>query len=69
MNRPARTKEFTRTAIGVVELCFVLNTLARGNGETFAVFFGPLLADLGWGRTSTSSLYAAFMLALGFPAR
>ena len=57
--------EFTRNAIGVIALCFVLNTLARGNGETFAVFYGPLLDDLDWGRTATASLYSVFMVALG----
>ena len=57
--------EFTRNAIGVIGLCFLLNTLARGNGETFAVFYGPLLDDLGWGRAATASLYSAFMIALG----
>ena len=66
MDRPAQTTEFTRAAIGVVGLCFVLNTLARGNGETFAVFYGPLLEDLGWGRATTASLYSVFMVALGF---
>ncbi len=65
MERPGTANEFTRSAIGVIALCFVLNTLARGNGETFAVFFGPLLDDLGWGRTATASLYSVFMIALG----
>lgn len=57
--------EFTRAAIGVVGLCFLLNTLARGNGETFAVFYGPLLDEFGWGRAATSSIYSVFMIALG----
>jgi MFS family permease len=65
MTVEAPTPEFTRAAIGVVALCFVLNTLARGCGETFAVFYGPLLAEFGWGRGATASLYSAFMLALG----
>ena len=59
------TTEFTVNAVGVIGLCFVLNTLARGNGETFGVFYGPLLNDLGWGRASTASLYSVFMIALG----
>ena len=58
--------EFTRAAIGVVALCFLLNTLARGNGETFAVFYGPLLDAFDWGRAATSSIYSVFMIALGF---
>lgn len=56
--------EFTPTAISVVALCFVLNTLARGSGETLAVFYGPLLSEFGWGRAWTSSLYSAFMLSI-----
>jgi MFS family permease len=60
-----RAPEFTRAAVGVVALCFVLNTLARGCGETFAVFYGPLLDEFGWGRGVTASLYSAFMVALG----
>ena len=56
--------EFTHAAIGVVLLCFVLNTLARGSGETLAVFYGPLLTEFGWGRAWTSSLYSVFMLSI-----
>lgn len=56
--------EFTSAAIGVVGLCFVLNTLARGNGETFAVFLGPLEDTFHWGRAATSSIYSVFMIAI-----
>ncbi|MFK7944273.1 MAG: MFS transporter [Paracoccaceae bacterium] len=66
MDRPARSSEFTPAAISVVGLCFVLNTLARGNGETFAVFLGPLEDTFHWGRAATSSIYSVFMIALGF---
>lgn len=59
-------REFTASATAVVMLCFALNTLARGNGETFAVFYGPLLGEFGWGRAATSSIYSVFMIALGF---
>ena len=62
--KPLLTREFTSSAIGVVTLCFVLNTLARGSGETLAVFYGPLLDEFGWGRAWTSSLYSAFMLSI-----
>ena len=65
MKHETPAPEFTRAAIGVVALCFLLNTLARGCGETFAVFYGPLLDEFGWGRGATASLYSAFMLALG----
>ena len=56
--------EFTRAAIGVVGLCFLLNTLARGCGEIFAVFYGPLLAEFGWSRAATSGIYSVFMIAI-----
>ena len=65
MKVDAPSPEFTRAAVGVVVLCFLLNTLARGCGETFAVFYGPLLDEFGWGRGATASLYSAFMVALG----
>lgn len=58
------TREFTTPAIAVVLLCFALNTLARGAGETLAVFYGPLLEEFGWGRAWTSSLYSVFMLSI-----
>ena len=61
-----RTREFTTAAIAVVVLCFVLNTLARGNGETFAVFLGPLEDTFHWGRATTSSIYSVFMIAIAF---
>ena len=60
-----RPSECTRAATSVVLLCFVLNTLARGNGETFAVFYGPLLDEFGWSRAATSSIYSVFMIAIG----
>lgn len=65
MKHEVATREFTRGAFGVVALCFALNTLARGCGETFAVFYGPLLDEFGWGRAATASLYSAFMISLG----
>ncbi len=65
MSDATHRSEFTRAAISVVGLCFILNTLARGNGETFAVFYGPLLEEFGWGRAATSSIYSVFMIALG----
>lgn len=60
----ATSSEFTRSATAVVLLCFLLNTLARGAGETLAVFYGPLLTEFGWGRAWTSSLYSIFMLSI-----
>lgn len=56
--------EFTASATAVVALCFALNTMARGAGETLAVFYGPLLDEFAWGRAATSSLYSAFMISI-----
>ncbi|MGD1923988.1 MAG: MFS transporter [Paracoccaceae bacterium] len=64
MDAQTPQREFTFPAIGVVTLCFLLNTLARGSGETLAVFYGPLLTEFGWGRAWTSSFYSAFMIAI-----
>ncbi|MEM9062690.1 MAG: MFS transporter [Pseudomonadota bacterium] len=64
MDASVHRREFTTPAIGVVTLCFLLNTLARGSGETLAVFYGPLLSEFGWGRAWTSSLYSAFMISI-----
>ena len=57
--------EFTTAAVGVVALCFLLNTLARGCGETFAVFYGSFLDEFGWSRTQVSSIYSVFMVGIG----
>jgi len=57
--------EFTAAAVGVVALCFMLNTLARGCGETFAVFYGSFLDEFGWSRTQVSSIYSVFMIGIG----
>ncbi len=64
MSTDTVTREFTRPAIAVVALCFALNSLARGCGEIFAVFYGPLLQEFDWSRASTSSIYAVFMIAI-----
>lgn len=64
MSGQRKPTEFTPTATSVVALCFVLNTLARGNGETFAVFLGPLEDTFHWGRATTSSIYSVFMIAI-----
>jgi MFS family permease len=57
--------EFTSAAIAVVALCFLLNTLARGCGETFAVFYGSFLDEFGWSRAEVSSIYSVFMIGIG----
>jgi MFS family permease len=57
--------EFTTAAVCVVALCFVLNTLARGCGETFAVFYGSFLGEFHWSRAEVSSIYSVFMIGIG----
>lgn len=57
--------EFTSAAVAVVALCFLLNTLARGCGETFAVFYGSFLDEFGWSRAQISSIYSVFMIGIG----
>ena len=57
--------EFTAAAVAVVALCFLLNTLARGCGETFAVFYGSFLDEFGWSRAEVSSIYSVFMIGIG----
>jgi len=57
--------EFTAAAVAVVALCFLLNTVARGCGETFAVFYGEFLDEFGWSRAEISSIYSVFMLGIG----
>lgn len=58
-------REFTGAAIAVVALCFLLNALARGLGETFAVFYREFLDEFGWTRGQVSSIYSVFMIGIG----
>lgn len=63
-----RHAEFTRFTIGVLAYCFVMNILARGVSETFAVFLLPMTAETGWSRSQVSGIYATFMIAIGLSA-
>ncbi|NIP77025.1 MAG: MFS transporter, partial [Xanthomonadales bacterium] len=49
----------------MVLLCFLLNTVARGAGETFAVFYGSFLDEFAWSRAEVSSIYSVFMIGIG----
>lgn len=60
--------ELTRMAAGVLAICFTMNVLARGLGESFAVFLLPVTEDLGWSRSAFSTVYAAYMVAQGVAA-
>ncbi len=55
----------TWAALGVLALCFLLNALARGAGETYAVFLLPIGAETGWDRAALTSVYSVYMLANG----
>ena len=64
--RPA--PEMAGMALGAVALCFAMNMLARGLGESFALFLLPVTEDLGWSRSAFSSVYAVYMVANGLSA-
>lgn len=52
-------------ALGVLALCFVMNAVARGAGETFAVFLLPIGEETGWHRVDLTSVYSVYMAASG----
>ncbi|UUX49969.1 MFS transporter [Nisaea acidiphila] len=53
-------------SFSVLILCLGMTALGRGAGESYAVFLLPLSADLGWDRSSATSVYSIFMAATGF---
>jgi MFS family permease len=59
---PARP---TRTALGVLALCFALSVLGRGLGESFSVFLLPISESFGWDRADVVSVYSLSALAGG----
>ncbi len=65
---PPDARELTRAGVGVIALCFGMNMVARGLGESFAIFLLPVTEDLGWSRSAFSSVYAAYMIANGLSA-
>jgi MFS family permease len=52
----------------VAALTFGMNMVARGFGETFAVFLLPLQDSFGWSRPAMTGVYSVFMLAHGLGA-
>ncbi|MEM6438478.1 MAG: MFS transporter [Pseudomonadota bacterium] len=52
-------------ALVAVALCFAMNMLARGLGESFALFLLPVTQELGWSRSAFSSVYAVYMVTTG----
>lgn len=52
-------------ALGVLALCFIMNALARGAGEAYAVFLLPIGEETGWLRGDLTSVYSIYMAANG----
>jgi len=46
------------TAVAVLAVCFVLNMLGRGLGDSYAVFLLPLEREYGWSRYQLTSVYS-----------
>jgi MFS family permease len=57
-----------RTAIALVGLCFGLNALSRGMGETFATFLLALTDEFKADRAAVAAIYSVQMLIAGFGA-
>jgi MFS family permease len=55
----------TRTALGVLAICFALSVLGRGLGESFTVFLLPISESFGWDRAEVVSVYSLSALAGG----
>ncbi len=56
------------TAFTVLAVCFLMNLLARGVGETWVVFLLPVGAEFGWSRTELAGVYSVFMIVHGLSA-
>ncbi len=56
------------TAVAVLAVCFVLNMLGRGLGDSYVVFLLPLEREYGWTRYQLTSVYSVFLLVSGFAA-
>ncbi len=54
------------TAITVLGVAFGMNLLARGVGETYAIFLLPLGDEFNWSRSELTSVYSVLMVAQGF---
>jgi hypothetical protein len=54
--------------VTLVALTFVMNLIARGVPETFAVFLLPVQDGLGVSRSEITLTYSCYMLAYGLSA-
>jgi MFS family permease len=52
----------------VLGLCFVLNFVSRGLGDTYLVFLLPLGQEFGWYRAEMTGVYSALMVCAGLSA-
>ncbi|MBU0724062.1 MAG: MFS transporter [Alphaproteobacteria bacterium] len=66
--RPPGAVEPARLILAVLGLTFVMNMVARGMGETFAVFLLPVQQDSGWSRADMTGVYSIYMLVHGLSA-
>src|SRR5258708_13143426 len=57
-----------RTALSVLALCYVLQMVGRGLGDSFTVFLKPISEDFGWDRAQVVSVYSLTWLAGGLMA-
>jgi MFS family permease len=56
------------TAVAVLAVCFVLNMLGRGLGDSYAVFLLPIEREYGWTRYQLTSVYSVYLVVSGFAA-
>lgn len=61
----ADAKTATRTALGVLAMCTVINLVCRGVGESFAVFLLPLSREFPAERATLTGIYSVYMLTHG----
>ena len=64
----ARPLKPARTALNVLALCFVLQLVGRGLGESFTVFLKPIAESFCWDRAEVVSVYSLTWLAGGLMA-
>ena len=58
-------RNWRNTALAVLAVCTVMNLMARGVGETFAVFLLPLGSEFGWARAELTGVYSLAMITHG----
>ena len=56
------------TALNVLALCFVLQMIGRGLGDSFTVFLKPIAESFAWDRAEVVSVYSLTWMAGGLMA-